>query len=153
MKKGKGHDGSKIVRKKCSTMDTKITNIIVRDEVGWFTRWGLLNIRWSVLAGKKMVVAISNPFYVVSCLTAPYQISSKIWRKTTLKIVAFIVLVRRVSTSKKGRRRRMSIGRFWMYSGTSLQGISRDRLNFSHRLKFLYSQYRNNKKNSWWDLK
>ena len=29
------------------------------------------------------------------------------------------------------------------YSETSLQGISGDRLYFSHRLKFLYSQYRN----------
>ncbi len=36
----------------------------------------------------------------------------------------------------------------FLYSGTSLQGISRDWLNFSHRLKIPYSQYRNNEKNS-----
>ena len=39
---------------------------------------------------------------------------------------------------KRGQKSQISI-----YSGTSLQGILRDWPNFSHRLKFPYSQYRN----------
>ena len=44
--------------------------IMVRDGMGWFTRWGLISYLlvdygWSV--GLKMVVAISNLSYVVSC--------------------------------------------------------------------------------------
>ena len=43
--------------------------IMVRDGMGWFTRWGLIlylsvDYGWSV--NKKMVVAISNLSYVVS---------------------------------------------------------------------------------------
>ena len=43
---------------------------MVRDGMGWFTKWGLIsyllvNYGWSV--GLKMVVAISNLSYVVSC--------------------------------------------------------------------------------------
>ena len=42
--------------------------IMVRDGMGWFTKWGLISYLlvdygWSV--GQKMVVAISNSFHVV----------------------------------------------------------------------------------------
>ena len=49
--------------------ELKMMIIMVRDGMGWFTRWGLISYLlvdygWSV--GQKIVVAISNLSYVVS---------------------------------------------------------------------------------------